>query len=224
MTGDTEDFLQRLRAVLPSRWFPDQSPVLDGVLKGLASAWAWLYDTLSFVRAQARIGTAFGIWLDVIAADFFGPRLKRRPAQSDDDFRASIRRELVRERGTRAAVSAALSDLTGRAPVIFEPARTSDTGGYGGLRGGGGGIGYGVAGGWGSLGLPFQFFVAAYRPHGTGIAAVAGWNASTGAYGVGALEYASLLMITGQVTDSDIFASVAAVLPVNTIAWVQIRN
>ena len=224
MTGDTEDFVRRMRAVLPSRWFPDTSPILDGVLTGLASAWAWLYNTLSFVRAQSRIGTASGIWLDVIAEDFFGQRLKRRPAQPDDDFRASIRHELVRERGTRAAVAAALTDLTGRAPAIFEPARTSDTGGYGGLRGGGGGLGYGVAGGWGSLGLPFQFFVTAYRPHGTGIAAVAGWNASVGAYGVGALEYASPSMIAGQVTDSDIFASVAAVLPANAIAWTQISN
>lgn len=224
MIGDTDDFVKRLKAVLPSRWFPDRSPILDGVLTGLASACAWLYGLLGFVRQQARIETASGIWLDVIAADFFGQGMSCRPAQLDDDFRASIRRELVRERGTRAAVIAALADLTGRKPVIFEPARASDTGGYGGLHGGGGGLGYGIVGGWGSLHLPFQCFVTAYRPRGTGIAAVAGWGTGAGGYGRGAIEYASLSMIAGQVTDSDIFASVAAVMPVNTIAWTQIRN
>ena len=178
---------------------------------------------VGFLQQQTRIGTASGIWLDVIAADFFGQRISRHPAQLDDDFRASIRRELVRERGTRAAVAAAVKDLTGRGPVIFEPARTSDTGGYGGLHGGGGGLGYGVAGGWGSLCLPFQCFVTAYRPHGIGIATVAGWGSGAGGYARGAIEYASLSMVAGQVTDSDIFAAVAAVLPANTIAWTQIK-
>ncbi len=224
MTGDIGDFVQRLKAVLPSRWFPDTSPILDGLLTGLASAWAWLYGLLGFVRQQTRIGSASGIWLDVIAADFFGSRLGRRSGQLDDDFRVCIRRELVRERVTRAAVIAAVSDLTGRPPIIFEPARTSDTGGYGGLHGGGSGLGYGIAGGWGSLRLPFQCFVTAYRPHGTGIASVAGWCASAGGYGRGAIEYASPSMMAGQVTDADIYAAVAAVLPANTVAWTQIRN
>lgn len=225
MSGDIDDFVKRLKAVLPSRWFTDQTPVLTGVLTGLASSWSWLYGLLGDVRAQLRIGTASGIFLDMIAADFFGTRLTRRTAQTDDGFRTAICKEIVRERGTRAALTSSVRDLTGRAPTIFEPARPADTGGYG-VRGmtAGSGLGYGVAGGYGSLALPFQCFVTAYRPRGTGIANVAGWGAPVGAYGRGAVEYANLSMIAGQVTDADILTAVAAVLPANAIAWTRIGN
>jgi hypothetical protein len=137
----------------------------------------------------------------------------------DDPFRQRIARELRRVRGTRAAIVSALTDMTGRPPVVFEPARSSDTGGYSA-----GGVGYGIAGGWGSLTLPYQCFVTAFRPRGAGIAGVAGWCSPTGGWGGGALEYASLEMIAGEVTDADIFAAVADVIPVATTAWTQISN
>jgi hypothetical protein len=224
MIGDPQDILARLRAVLPARWFPDQAPVLDGLLSGLASGWCWAYQQLQYVRAQTRIATATDVWLDIIASDFFGVRLLRRTGQSDNAFRDSIERELFRERGTRGAIISVLEDLTGRTPQIFEPARTTDTGGYASPGGAGGGIGYCCGGGWGSLALPFQCFVTAYRPTGSGIATVAGWGTGTGAYGTGAIEYASLEMVQGQVTDEDIYAAVSGVLPVATIAWTRITN
>ncbi len=210
--------LGRIRGVLPARWFTDTSPVLDGLLSGLAAGWAWIYGLLGFAVTQTRIATASGVWLDMIARDCFGARLSRRGAQGDDAFRARIRRELLRERGTRGAISSVLQDLTGRAPIIFEPARAVDTGAYGLATG------YGVAGAWGSLGLPYQCFVTAFRPHGNGIAQVSGWGAPAGGYGRGALEYASLDMVQGQVTDADINTAIAGVLPVATVAWTRITN
>jgi len=57
--------LSRLKAVLPSRWFPDTTPVLDGMLTGLASASAASYGLLTGVRLAARIGTATGGFLDI---------------------------------------------------------------------------------------------------------------------------------------------------------------
>jgi hypothetical protein len=216
--GDRPDMLRRIKAVLPARWFADTSPVLDGVLSGLAAGWAWLYGLLDFVIAQTRIATATGVWLDMIARDCFGARLFRRGAQADDAFRTRIQRELLRERGTRGAISAVLQDLTGRPPVIFEPARAADTGAYGLATG------YGMAGAWGSLNLPYQCFVTAFRPHGNGIAQISGWGAPAGGYGRGALEYASLDMVQGQVTDEDINAAIAGVLPVATVAWTRITN
>ena len=179
MTGDQQDMLARLRTVLPTRWFPDSAPVLDGLLSGLASGWSWAYQQLQYVKAQTRIATATDIWLDIIAQ-----RLLRQPAGTDGQdkatraFRSRIQRELFRERGTRGAIVAVLQDLTGRAPLVFEPARSTDTGGYGSLAGAGGGVGYGRAGGWGSLTLPFQCFITAYRPVGSGIATVSGWGGS----------------------------------------------
>jgi hypothetical protein len=224
MTGDHQDMLTRLRTVLPTRWFPDQAPVLDGLLSGLASSWSWTYELLQYVIAQRRIATASDVWLDVIARDFFGGRLLRRSGQSDEALRGRIRRELFRERGTRGAIVSALQDLTGRAPQVFEPARPTDTGGYASLTGAGGGVAYGTHGGWGNLGLPFQCFVMAYRPVGNGIATVAGWGGPVGGYGRGTIEYASLEMVQGQVTDADIHATVADVLPVSAIAWTRITS
>ena len=120
--GDQQDILARLRSVLPTRWFPDDAPVLAALLIGLASGWSWAYQQLRYVKAQTRIATATEIWLDIIALDFFGNRLVRRIPQSDDAFRSRIQRELFRERGTRDAIVSVLRDLTGRAPVVFEPA------------------------------------------------------------------------------------------------------
>ncbi len=189
MTGDQADFLRRLRTVLPARWFPDVAPVLDSLLSGLASGWTVIYGSLQFVRAQTRIATASGVWLDIIGRDFFGLSLSRRPDEGDTSYRRRIQLELFRERGTRAAVTGVLSDLTGRSPVIFEPARTTDTGGYGSPAAAATGLSYGVAGGWGSLQLPFQSFVMAYRPAGPGIALVSGLGQGAGGYGIGSIEY-----------------------------------
>ena len=75
MTGDQQDMMARLRTVLPTRWFPDSAPVLDGLLSGLASGWSWAYQQLQYVKAQTRIATATDVWLDIIANDYFGSRL-----------------------------------------------------------------------------------------------------------------------------------------------------
>lgn len=173
-TGSAGDFVARLRAALPRKWFADDAPVLDAVLAGLADGWAGLHALLAWVRRQGRIATAEGETLDRIARDFFGPSLSRAAGQGDDAFRAAIGRELLRERATREALASVLTDLTGRAPAIFEPSRPGDTGGWGVA------LGYNVAGGYGSLLLPFQCFVTAYRPQGAGIASVAGYEGLRG--------------------------------------------
>ena len=224
MTGDQADFQNRLRAVLPASWFADSTPVLDSLLGGLGAAWSLIYNMLQYVTSQTRIISASDIWLDLIAWDFFGRRLRRRPSESDDALRGRIMLEMFRERATRLAVEAVLQGLTERAPIIFEPARTSDTGGYSSFTGRGGGIAYNGAGGWGNLNLPFQCFVTAYRPNGGGIGQVTGWGDFAGGYGVGAVEYASLGMVPAQVTDADIYSAVTGVLPAATIAWTNITD
>lgn len=224
MTGDQQDMIARLRAVLPVHWFPDSTPVLNGLLSGLASGWSWGHNLLVYVRAQTRIATASDIWLDIIAVDFFGRRLSRWQNQSDGVFRQRIQRELFRERGTRGAIVNVLEDLTGRTPAIFEPARPADTGAYADTVNKGCGLAYGITGGWGSLGLPFQCLITAYRPIGSGIALVSGWGDCAGGYGIGAIEYAELAMIQGQVTDDLIYQAVASVLPAASIGWTRITD
>jgi hypothetical protein len=214
MIGDITDMIARLRAVLPARWFGDETPVLDAVLGGIGSAWSAVYALIEAVRAEARIGTASGQFLDMAAADFFPPTLlRRRGSEMDDAFRLRIQRELLRERGTRAALQRVLTDLTGRAPVVFEPANSGDTGGYAS-----GGTGYGVAGGYGSLAQPYSVFVTAYRPHGGGISMLAGYGSG------GVLAYGDASMVEAPVSDAEIMAAVANVLPVSVSGWVRISD
>lgn len=223
MVGDQQDIVGRLKVTLPSGWFPDNTPVLDALLGGLASAWASSYGLLQYVRTLTRLATVSDIWLDVAAQDFFGSRVVRG-GQNDVAFSKRLRAEILRPRGTRASLASALSDLTGHQPSIFEPARPSDTGGWGGEGCLVSGLAYGSAGGWGSLSLPFQCFVTAFRPSGSGIAAVAGWSTPAGGYGIGAIEYGGLSMIEAAVTDPDIFAAAASVMPVAAVAWIRIGN
>ena len=224
MTGDQGDFAARIRLVMPSQWFPDCAPILDGLLGGLGAGWALIYNLLQYVRQQTRIATSTGDWLDATTLDFFGLGLARKSGETDDALRVRIDSELFRERSTRKGVIRALTDLTGRVPEIFEPALASDTGGYTSSANEGGGVAYNVHGGWGSLQLHFQCFITAYRPSGGGISCVAGWDAPAGGYGVAAVEYASPSMMSAPVTDADIYTTVANVMPVATIGWVCITD
>jgi hypothetical protein len=205
---------------MPRSWFDQNSnPIRDALLSGMAGIFAAIYTLLGYVRLQTRIKTATEGFLDLISQDFFGGALPRETNETDGHFLIRIQLNLFRERGTRLGVIEALEDLTGRTPIIIEPIMPSDCGGYGAPN-----SGYCVAGAYGSTLLPYQGFVVAYRPYTSGIPNVAGYNTSPGGYGVGRIEYCSLDMIVGQVTDADIYAAIASVIPEGTIAWTRISN
>jgi hypothetical protein len=158
MIGDQDDMRSRLRLALPSRWFADTAPVLDGVLAGLGAAWAGLHGLLGLVRVQSRLLTSTEGFLDLSAQDLFGGRLPRRAGEADGSFRARIGRALHRGRATRAALLAAAAEEGAGAMRVFEPAQPRDTGVYGGPR-----LGWGVAGGWGSLAMPLECLAIVQR-------------------------------------------------------------
>ena len=106
-----------------------------------------------------------------------------------------------------------MTTLTGLKPKIFEPGRVTDTGAYGSPV-----MGYGVAGAWGNLDLPFQVFIVARRPASPGIAAVAGYGTP------GPLARANLSQIPGYLSDRDIENTVVSVLPTASIAWINITD
>lgn len=220
-TGDQQDVYTRLRNFLPP-WFGDEddSPIIRGLLNGFAYAGAFIYSLISYSRLQTRIKTATDGWLDMIAADFFGDALLRAANQADESFRGRILISLFRERATRAGLIRVLQYLTGRTPIVVEPTRPADTGAYGGPT-----IGYGAAGAYGSMLMPFQAFVTAFRPTGSGIPLIAGYGISTGGYSQASRgSYASMSMIQGSVTDADIYAAIDSVKPVATIVWTRITN
>ena len=218
-TGDAQDMVTRLRAALPRRWFPDDAPALGVVLRGMGTVWASIYGLLAYVRAQTRLATASGQWLDIAGYDFLGVRMQRRKGEADSNYRVRLMREVFRHRNTRQSVIAAVQDATGLAPVVFEPQRIQDTGAIGV----GSTMGYGVAGGWGSYDIPFQFLVTAARPHTAGVAQVAGYGSPNGGFNTAApIEWASVELIGATVVDQDIRDAILSVLPVGTIAWVGI--
>lgn len=218
-TGDQNDIFNRLKALLPPTWFDSHSPLLDGVLTACSQALAWCYSLYVYAKLQTRIGTATDGWLDLTAYDFFGKNLQRAAGQSDELFRQQMKISLFRERGIRQAIIDILEDLTGKTPDIFEPQRPLDTGSYGGPM-----IGYGVAGGYGSIMLPYQAFVTAYRPSGSGIPFIAGYSSSPSGYSIASRgEYASQSMITGSITDAQVYEAIAAVKMEGTIVWVRLQ-
>ncbi len=205
------DMQLRLRRMLPARWWADDAPVLDGLLLGLGTALATIYGLIVYARQQTRLATAAAPWLDLAMQDFLGGRLPRRPQETDDAYRVRLLVAMQRPRATRGALEQAVLRVTGGLPWIFEPRRPADTGAWN-L----GCVGYGAAGGWGSLGLPAQVFIAVERPRGTGCALLAGYG--TG----GVVTYAGLAQIGAQVPDSEIFAAVADAMPSGAVAWTRL--
>lgn len=207
----------RVKSVLPAGWFGAATPVLDLLLGGLAALWATLYSLIGFVHAQARIATASGPFLDMAARDYFGTALARRAGETDAAFSARIRANLLIPHATRAALVEVLTRLTGRAPVVFEPFNATDTGGYDTNM-----LGYNTIGGYGSLMLPYQCFVTAYRPVVAASGNDGGYNVGPGGYNTAPLAWSDLTNDPGLMTDSDLYAAIVSVLPVNAVAWTRL--
>jgi len=217
-TGGIADFVSRLKLVLPARWFADSTPVLDALLTGFASAWSGIFATLAYVKSQTRIATANGIFLDIAAADYLGGALPRRAGEADAAYSARIIKNLIGPRATRASLVARLANLTGREPAVFEPLNVADTGAYNVNTG------YNMAGGYGSANLPYQFFMTAYRPNSAPVSNAGGYGGGPGGYNTRPMFYADVSEFAGTVSDSEIYATIAAVLPTSGIAWTQISN
>ncbi|MBV0889765.1 hypothetical protein KTQ54_14700 [Komagataeibacter oboediens] len=194
-------FALRIRRLLPTGWFPsapaageaEQAPVLNALLQGFGSVFAWIWAMLSGTADQTRLATMSGAFLDMFAADFFGTMLTRNPGESDDAFRARIEEALFPSLGTRPDVVNVIADEVGSAGRVIEPRNAADCKGIASMASPaiGGGYGYGVAAlRYGSRGAPFQLF--AQLPTGD----------------------------TGQPATQTL-DRIADVMPAGTIAWVQ---
>ncbi|MDE4918539.1 hypothetical protein ACUXAV_000638 [Cupriavidus metallidurans] len=236
-TGDQTDVFARLKSALPSRWFgstADSMPVVDSLLAGITTALSFVYSLYAYAKLQTRILTATDGWLDLIAADFFGATLQRKANQSDASFRANIIANMFRERGTRRAIIKVLTDITGRAPVIFEPNRPADVAIMSVPAAGGQnymGIQTGMYTGparMASMAVPFTALIIAYRPQVTGGSAGGAFTSTPTQAAMNtplAKSYLnSLTFQNSAATDADIYAAIDSVKPAATIPWTAISN
>jgi len=117
--GDVQDFVKRLKAVLPP-WFGEAYPLLNALLAGYATMDAFIYSLTEYLNAQMRIQTATGQNLDLIACDFYEGILERPENMSDEQFRKFILASLLQEQATRKGMEKAIELITGYTPIIWE--------------------------------------------------------------------------------------------------------
>lgn len=223
-TGDSNDILNRVKQVLPKRWFQWIAPYRDALLGALSDRAAWCYSFIIYARAQTRISSAYGIWLDIIAFDYLGPFLPRNGAK-DTAYRALIQGTILQERVTRKGMIQIVTNLSGQAPWVFEPWNTYDTGAYSSPNTNGfkcGQFGYGVGmGGYGSMQLPAQTFMKIYRAVTSGVPTVGGYIDSVSGWGQGALEYVSPGTPLNGVSDAIILDAINKTKPTGSTVWTQ---
>lgn len=219
-TGDKQDFLNRLIAIMPP-WYgdPTTDPILSGLLTGYAELGAIIYSQYAYSANQTRIKTASDIFLDLISADFFGVQLPRGNGEADIQYRQRLLNNLLSIKGTRQGMYNAILNLTGRIPKIIEPWRPADCGAYNTAY-----CGYGVAGAWGSTQVPYQAFIDVYRANISTVPGVTGYTDPAGGYGVGYIAYTSTEQMNDQVVDSQIFTTINNTKCFGTIVWVRLNN
>lgn len=224
MIGDSNNIVERVKRLIPNRWFSYVAPYRDAIVGGIADLSAWNYKLIGYARAQTRLATAYGIWLDILCYDFTGRYLTRNGLQ-DDAFRALIKATILQERVTRAGMIYAITTLTGNEPWIFEPWNTYDTGAYSSRTRGHkyGSMGYGVGrGGYGNMKLNHQVFIKVKRSASSGVPGIGGYGSKISGYGTGRSEYIGRFITPIGVTNELIYKLINLTKPTGTIAWVQI--
>lgn len=223
MIGDQSDIVSRLQAVSPP-WFGDNPPLVTAGAQGAAAGLAPIYQQIVYAQAQTRIKTATGSFLDLIAQDFFGPALLRRINEFDAAYQGRILANLFVKGPTRRDMTRVLTLLTGRAPLIIEPSRVQDCGAWDAPSFGWDVVTASGCGHWGQS-LPFQCLVEAYRPVGTGIPYVAGWDTSPAGWDTPSQgEWTDAFMVESAVPDNVILDAMEATKPVGTRIWTRIES
>ena len=129
-TAESDAILNRIIRLLPSRWWSTPAPIREAIIGGASDVLAQAQALFVYAKAQMRLATATGFWIDLFSYDYLGLTTQRRTGESDAAYAARVKKELVRERVTRSGMMQALLDLTGKAPIIIEPFRGGDVGGW----------------------------------------------------------------------------------------------
>lgn len=141
--GDQADQLSKQLTIIPQGWVPaagdtagtpeSPHPVLDAILSGFSALWAVAFSLIEYAAAQMRIPTSTDGWLELAALDYFGQgQFPRLAGETDTAYAARIEANILPIPPTRAAISAAITALTGQVPRIDEEWSPGDTGVYNG--------------------------------------------------------------------------------------------
>jgi hypothetical protein len=196
-----QNVLTRLKGAMPP-WFPYVAPIKDAVLTGMANIFADCYSAFMDAKANMRIPTTTGAFLDLTAFDFFGSSFLRQKNQADPAFAAAIVKEIFRERVTRKGIVQAVADATGGQVQAFEPFNIKDCGGYGQGRF------YGKAGRYGNYALRGQMFIDVIMPINDIGIALNGYGQKYGGYGISRNVYIYETAQTGFASRLDAFRAV----------------
>ncbi len=222
--GDVQDFVKRLKNVLP-HWFGEEYPLFEAKIYGIATVASFLYQLRGYAKLQTRISTATDEYLDLIAQDFFGDGLLRKPSETDAQYRRRILTSLFAERATRRGLFNALKLLTGNDPILYEPFNTRDclclnVPQTGGLNVGPGKLGTGS--------YPYNGWADVFIDAGSGMSGFGGLNqyaSYLNTYGDGVKTYlGSPALIDDYITDQDIYNLVNITKVYGTIVWVRINR
>jgi hypothetical protein len=205
---DIEQFTQRQQALLPP-WFGDAAPILQAVLQGSAYCNNFIYSLMFYLRAQMRLETMSGDTLDLFAQDYFGNKLLRHFGESDNPYRARISASLLRPGATRPAMVQVLTELTGRAPVIWESG--IDSGFYN--------YSFYNHTSYGTQDDAYQAWIIAYRPVPPNFGGVS-YYAQTGFYNNSFYQN----LISANVTDQDILDAIQQTKCEGTLMHVTILD
>lgn len=221
--GSVQDIFNRLVKNLVN-WFGTDTPVLDALLIGLATTESFIYNLIGEANNQTRIKTATGENLDLISNDFFGNTLPRHDGENDSSFRNRILANLIQLKATRPAMQSALLALTGNEPILFEPWRPADCGGYNISNR----MGYSIAGMYGSGSYAYQAFVDVFLPQFQGMGTYGGYNSVVVGYsafgGFARGWYGGQSLIDILVSDQDVYDIINSTKVFGTLIWVNIHD
>lgn len=137
--GDTSDIARRMRAILPTGWFPsmnddyqsDKSPILNAILNGMAAPLSCAYSLLQYGLSSTRLGSATDIMLDIAAQDLFGTSgLPRMSGEADAAYLIRIQKNLAAQKSTRDAVMDSIKSIGAQGIQLVESGNCNDCGFY----------------------------------------------------------------------------------------------
>lgn len=224
--GAAADVQNRLIAQLVN-WFGTDHELLDTVLQAYVTTGVFNYSQLAYDNLQMRLQTATDDNLDLISQDYFNGYLPRRTNESDDTYRQRITSALLLQRATRPGMDNALYVLTGFHPILFEPWRPFDCGGYNAAATAQS-IGYGTHGSYGSGSYPYQAFIDVFLSAYSAMASRSGYNDyyfgydAAGAPAIG--WYGGETELSAIITEEDIYQCINLTKCEGTVCWVSIHR